>query len=128
MFRLLSPRRIAVAVAGAALISTTAACGAGANASLCADAQKLFTDYSSSAPAASADLAKLNELNAKFAADLKALAGKADGDLASALGDLAKTWDGLQIDPSNPSAAISAAQELTTNLTQAAAKIEGACS
>ncbi|GAA3441518.1 hypothetical protein [Planomonospora venezuelensis] len=128
MFRVLSPRRIAVAVAGAALVSMSAACGAGANTALCADAQKLFTDYSSTAAGAAGDLNKFNEANQKLSADLKALADKADGELASALNDFSATWGALKIDPNNPAAATTALQDLGTKAQQATTKLASACS
>jgi hypothetical protein len=128
MFRVFSSRRIAVAVAGAALVSMTSACGAGANTALCNDAQKLFTDYSSSAAAIAGDLNKFNEANQKFSADLKALAGKADGDLASALNDFSATWGALKIDPNDPASAATAVQDLGTKAQQATTKLASACS
>ncbi|MFB9892456.1 hypothetical protein [Planobispora takensis] len=128
MFSVLSPRRIAAVAAGAVLLSLTAACGAGSNTALCNEAQKLFTDYSSNAATISGDLAKFNEANQKFSADLKALAAKADGELASALNDFSATWGALKIDPNNPAGAASAVQDLGTKAQQATTKLASACS
>ncbi len=128
MFSVLSSRRIAATVAGAVLLSLTAACGGSGNAALCTDAQKLFTDYASSASASAGDLNKFNEANQKFSADLKALAGKADGDLASALNDFSTTWGNFKIDPKDPAGAASAAQDMAKKSQEATVKLGKACS
>ncbi|MGW2193579.1 hypothetical protein ACWCSH_14650, partial [Streptosporangium sp. NPDC001682] len=70
----------------------TAACGGSSgNDAICTEAAwtKIFTDYTTSATAGAGDVNKLNDATAKLAADLKALAGTADGDVATALTDLA---------------------------------------
>lgn len=128
MFPLLSSRRIAATVAGAALLSLTAACGGSGDAAVCTDAQKLFADYTASAPRISGDLGKFNEATQKFSADLKTLAGKADGELAGALNDLSTTFGGFKIDPNDPAAASAAVQELSKKTIEAGTRLGNACS
>ena len=68
---------------------------ASTNSAICTEASwsKAFTDYSTAAAAGAGDLNKFNEATAKLATDLKTLAGTADGDLATALTDLATSFD-----------------------------------
>ncbi|MEV4092244.1 hypothetical protein [Streptosporangium saharense] len=128
MFSVLSSRRIAATVAGAALLSFTAACGGSSNAAACTDAQKLFTDYTSATTASAGDLNKFNEANQKFSADLKALADKSDGDLASALNDFSTTWGNIKIDAKDPAGSTSALQDMAKKAQEAAVKLGNACS
>ncbi|MFI6796531.1 hypothetical protein [Streptosporangium canum] len=127
MLSVLSSRRIAVTVAGAALISMTAACGGSANAETCASATKLMTDYSSATAANLTDLEKYKAANQKLSEDLKALAGTADGDLATALNDLSTSMGSLKIDEKDPAAFAAAVPEFTKKLTEAGAKLQTTC-
>ncbi|MEU7983482.1 hypothetical protein AB0B56_01295 [Streptosporangium canum] len=127
MLSALSSRRIAVTVAGAALISMTAACGGSANAEACASATKLMTDYSTSVASVGADFGKYNEVNQKLSDDFKALAGKADGELASALNGFATTWAAFKIDEKDPGASAAAIQEIGKKSQEAALKFGSAC-
>ncbi|MDP9865870.1 MULTISPECIES: hypothetical protein [Streptosporangium] len=120
-------RRIAATLAGAALISLTAACGGSGNAALCTEATKLMTDYSSSVASFGTDLGKYNEANQKLADSLKALAGKADGELASALNDFSATWASFKIDEKDPAASAAALQDIGKKTQEAAAKFGSAC-
>ncbi|MER5644533.1 hypothetical protein [Streptosporangium sp. NPDC002524] len=131
MFRALSSRRLAVTAAGIALISMTAACGASsANSAVCTDGawSKPFTDFTTAVAGSTGDLAKYNDATAKLAADLKALAGTADGDVATALTDLATTFESVKIDPNDPTAAATALGSLTTKAQEASTKLAEACS
>jgi hypothetical protein len=132
MFSALSPRRIAVAVAGAALISMTAACGgSSANSAICTDAAwtKSFTDYTTAATAsAGGDLSKFNDATAKLSADLKTLAGTADGDVASALTDLSTSLGEIKIDPNDPASAATALSGVGTKIQEASTNLIKACS
>ncbi|GAA2876505.1 hypothetical protein GCM10010517_37700 [Streptosporangium fragile] len=131
MFSALSSRRIGLLTAGVALISLTAtACGSSANSEICSGAawSKAFSDYTASATAGVADPNKLNEAGAKLSADLKELAGKADGELATALTELADAFGSLKIDPNDPTAAASAAASFGQKTQEAAAKLAAACS
>ncbi|MET8052989.1 MULTISPECIES: hypothetical protein [unclassified Streptosporangium] len=131
MFRAFSSRRIAVAAAGAALISMTAACGGSSgNDAICTEAAwtKIFTDYSTSATASAGDLSKFNDATAKLAADLKALAGTADGDVATALTDLSTSFGAIKIDPNDPAASASTLGTLGTKIQEATTKLAAACS
>ncbi|MEU1730754.1 hypothetical protein [Streptosporangium sp. NPDC020145] len=129
MFSVLSSRRIAATVAGAALLSFTAACGGSGNAEFCAQAPwtKAFTDYTTSITGAGTDLSKFNDASQKLSADLKELAGKTDGDLASALNDLATSWGDFKLDDKDPAAAGAAAQNMTKQLQEATVKLGKAC-
>lgn len=127
MLSVLSSRRIAVTVAGAALISMTAACGGSANAEACASATKLMTDYSSATAANLTDLEKYKAANQKLSEDLKALAGTTDGDLASALNDFSTGIASLEIDEKDPAAFAAAVPEFTKKLTEAGAKLQTTC-
>ncbi|MFF3440190.1 hypothetical protein [Streptosporangium sp. NPDC002721] len=130
MFRALSPRRLAVAAAGVALISMTAACGASsANSAVCNEAawSKPFADFTTAAAASAGDLNKYNDATAKLAADLKALAGTADGKVATALTDLATSFESVKIDPNDPAAAAAAAGSLATKVQEASTKLAAAC-
>ncbi|MFC7648852.1 hypothetical protein ACFQX6_56780 [Streptosporangium lutulentum] len=108
----------------------TAACGGSAGSEICTDAAwtKSFTDYSAAAASSAGDLNKFNEATAKLSADLKTLAGTADGEVATALNDLATSLEGLKIDPSDPAAAAAAAGTMTTKLQEATTKLASACS
>ncbi|MFD0887107.1 hypothetical protein ACFQ08_21380 [Streptosporangium algeriense] len=130
MFSVLSSRRIAATIAGAALLSFTAACGGSGNAEFCAQAPwtKAFTDYTNTAAGAALDPNKLNDAGQKLSADLKELAGKTDGDLASALNDLAKTWGEFKIDAKDPAAAAQSAQDMLKQTQEATTKLAKACS
>ncbi|MFJ2031655.1 hypothetical protein [Streptosporangium sp. NPDC087985] len=121
-------RRIAVAVAGVALLSTTAACGGSSSTALCAEASQLMRGYASSMVANISAPEKFNEENQKFAKDLKALAAKADGDLASALNGLASTFETFDLDANDPAAAAAAATDLGEKITDATTKFGTACS
>ncbi|MEV4186757.1 hypothetical protein AB0J28_35570 [Streptosporangium canum] len=127
MLSVLSSRRIAATVAGAALISMTAACGGSANAEACASATKLMTDYSSATAANLADLEKYKAANQKLSDDLKALAGTTDGDLATALNDLSTSMGSLKIDEKDPAAFAAAVPEFTKKLTEAGTKLQTTC-
>ncbi|MBG0832545.1 hypothetical protein HS041_33115 [Planomonospora sp. ID67723] len=130
MFRVLSPRRIAVAVAGTALVSLTAACSGGANSALCSEAPwtKITQEYSTAAAASAGDLNKFNEANQKFAADLKNLAGQAEGELATALNNFATSIGNLKIDASDPASATAAVQDLGKKTQELQTQLVAACS
>ncbi|GAA4234944.1 hypothetical protein FHR32_000981 [Streptosporangium album] len=128
MLTALTSRRIAVAAAGVALLSMTAACGGSGNAALCTEAQQLITSYTSSMASNVGDLEKFNQSNQKLGDDLKALAAKSDGDAASAMNDVAASMSGLKIDAKDPAAAAAALPEFSKKLTEAGVKLQTACS
>ncbi|MEU4535252.1 hypothetical protein AB0G15_10330 [Streptosporangium sp. NPDC023825] len=131
MFRALSSRRLAVAAAGIALISMTAACGASsANSAVCTEAawSKPLGDFTTAVTASAGDLTKYNDATAKLTADLKTLAGTADGEVASALNDLAASFESFKIDPNDPAAATTALGSMTTKAQEATTKLAEACS
>ncbi|MCF6471573.1 hypothetical protein FAF44_24725 [Nonomuraea sp. MG754425] len=91
------PRRLAVAAATLTLAALTTACGAIGQAVDCntaaADATKIATDFSSSMTADAGAM----ETAAQTAADkTKELAGKYDGEVASALNDLAAAYESIK--------------------------------
>lgn len=130
MFSALSSRRISLAFAGIALVSMTAACGGSTNSAICTDAAwtKAFTDYTTAATASAGDPGKFNDATAKLSADLKTLAGTTDGDVATALNDLATSLGSIKIDPSDPAAAATALSGVGTKISEATANLVKACS
>ncbi|MER5623901.1 hypothetical protein [Streptosporangium sp. NPDC002544] len=109
----------------------TAACGGSSgNDAICTEAAwtKIFTDYTTSATAGAGDVNKLNDATAKLAADLKALAGTADGDVATALTDLATSFESIKIDPNDPTAAATAVTSFGSKMQEATTKLAAACS
>jgi signal transduction protein with GAF and PtsI domain len=121
-------RNTLAAVATSALLSLTAACGAGSTAAICTDATKALTDYSSSVAASASNLENLNKANEELAAKFTELAGKADGDLKSSLTKIADAWAGFKIDASDPAAAMSKVSEFSKKATDAAQELQKACS
>ncbi|MBG0815638.1 hypothetical protein [Planomonospora sp. ID82291] len=128
MFSLLSSRRIAAAVAGAALLSMTAACGGAANAEACTEAKNILTDVTTSMSTVGTDPAKFNAATQKTADDLKALAGKTDGDLSTALTGFADVWASIKIDTANPAGLATSIQELSSKSQTFATELNKACS
>ncbi|MEU4829527.1 hypothetical protein [Streptosporangium sp. NPDC023615] len=130
MFRALSSRRIAVAVAGAALVSLTAACGSSANDEVCNGAawSKPFTDFNTTLTGAAGDTAKINAATTKLGTDLKALAAGADGDVATALNDMAASFAAVKIDEKDPAATAAATGPLVSKIQEASTKLNAACS
>ncbi|MBB2911132.1 methyl-accepting chemotaxis protein [Streptosporangium becharense] len=130
MFSPLFSRRIGLVTAGVALISLTAACGGSANSEICNGAawSKAFSDYTASATAAAADANKLNEANQKLSSDLKDLAAKADGELATALTEFADSFGSLKIDANDPAATATAASSFSAKIQEAGTKLAAACS
>ncbi|MGW4420993.1 hypothetical protein [Streptosporangium sp. NPDC004631] len=128
MFSALSSRRTAATVAGAVLLSLTAACGGSGNTAACAEVGQLVTGYAGNVAAIGTDIAKFNEANQKFSADLKALAGKAEGDLATALNDFSTSWGKLKIDASDPAAIGAAVGDMTKKSQDLQTAISTSCS
>ncbi|MEW9532724.1 hypothetical protein [Microbispora sp. NPDC049125] len=113
--------------AASVLLSLTAACGSSAQASVCQDATKAFTDYSAKAGASAGNLENLNSATADLASRLKDLSGQADGDLKTALAGMADSWASFKIDITDP-AATAKLTEFTTKATQATQQLAAACS
>lgn len=130
MFHALFSRRLAVAVAGAALLSMTAACGASAGDAACTEAAwtKIFSDYTAATTSSAGDFGKFNDATDKLAADLKTLADTTEGDLSTALTDLSTTFGSVKIDENDPAAAATAVSELGTKVQKATAALSAACS
>ncbi|MGC5015378.1 hypothetical protein ACLQ2R_31860 [Streptosporangium sp. DT93] len=130
MFRALSSRRIAVAAAGVALVSMTAACGGSANDEVCTGAAwtQSFTDFTTAMTGAAGDAGKINAAAAKLGADLKAVGAKADGDVAAALNDLGASFEAVKIDANDPAAAAAAMGPVTAKIQEAGTKLSAACS
>ncbi|WP_329084610.1 MULTISPECIES: hypothetical protein [unclassified Streptosporangium] len=111
-------------------MSMTAACGASSpNSAVCTEASwsKPFADFNTAATASAGDLTKFNDATAKLAADLKALAGTADGEVATALTDLATSFESIKIDANDPAAAAGVAGSLATKVQEASTKLVAAC-
>lgn len=121
-------RGIAVTIAALALAGLTSACGS-SSAAACADANaevaKLASDYSANATKNMTDLKAFEAANKKMAEDIKAVAAKHDGDLASAINDLAAIYDG--IDASDPAKSAAALTNMGTKVQEIQAKMAKAC-
>jgi len=113
--------------AASVLLSLTAACGSSAQASVCEDATKAFTDYSAKAGASAGNMENLNAATADLAAQLKTLSAKADGDLKTALAGMADSWASFKIDVTDP-AVTAKLTEFTTKASQASKELAAACS
>ncbi|WP_449060937.1 hypothetical protein [Planomonospora algeriensis] len=128
MFSLLSSRRIAVTLAGAALVSMTAACGGAANAEVCSEATSLLNSSTTTLTSAGADPAKFNAATKKVADDFKALAAKTDGDLATAINGYASIWDSIKVDAGNPAGLATALQDVSAKSQAFGNELIKACS
>ncbi|GAB2444934.1 hypothetical protein [Streptosporangium sandarakinum] len=128
MVSVLTSRRVAATVAGAVLLSLSAACGGSGDAAMCADAQKVMTGFQTDFAGAGLDTEKMNAVNEKYAANFKAMAAKADGDLASALNDLSAAFGALKLDTGDSKASVTAVQSFTTKISEAGVKLTTACS
>ncbi|MET7327136.1 hypothetical protein [Nonomuraea sp. NPDC005650] len=127
MFRTPFRRGLAAAVACVALAGFASACGGGGNAELCTETFKLYEEYTKQAQSAAGDADSMNKLNADIGAKVKELAGKADGDLATALNGMADTFTGAQIDTSDKDAALAKLQEVRTDMKAALDKVNSLC-
>lgn len=127
MFSVLSRRTLALAAASLALVGVTSACGFVETAATCGEAKQLFTDYTSRVTSASGDLNALNTANKDLADKLKDLAAKSDGELATALNEMANTWAGFTIDPANPAEAMSKVTEFSKSAQESATKLGNIC-
>ncbi|MDF5757279.1 hypothetical protein [Spongiactinospora sp. TRM90649] len=136
-------RRVSVAAASTLTAVVLASCGssggsptadgdsttggdsaAGGSSAVCADAQKVLTDFSTTVTAKIADPEGMNKAFADLSGKLKDLAAKADGEAATALNDLSTSFGGIKIDASNPTAA----NDAVTKMTEAGTKLAQACS
>ncbi|NUW42485.1 hypothetical protein [Nonomuraea rhodomycinica] len=120
-------RRIAVAITALTLAGFTTACGAVGNAVDCnqvsGEVTKIMNDFSGSMAKVASDPKALETAGDEAAGKIKTLAGNYDGELASALNDLASGLDGLKIDADNPSATMESVQKMQGFVT----KIQSAC-
>ncbi|MEU7001224.1 hypothetical protein [Nonomuraea sp. NPDC046570] len=123
-------RGIAVTIAALALAGLTSACGS-SSAAACADVNaevtKLVSEYSANATKNMTDLKAFEEANKKMAEGLKGIAAKHDGDLASAINDLAAVYDGLKIDAADPAKSAAALTDIGTKSQEITAKMAKAC-
>ncbi|GGP99158.1 hypothetical protein [Streptosporangium pseudovulgare] len=128
MVSVLTSRRVAATVAGAVLLSLSAACGGSADAAMCADAKKAMTGFQTDMAGAGLDLKNMTAVAEKHAANLKAMAAKADGDLASALNDLSASLGALKLDADDPEASAAATHDFSKKVMEANAKLTTTCS
>ncbi|MFD1536729.1 hypothetical protein [Nonomuraea guangzhouensis] len=121
-------RRIAIAVAALSLAGLTTACGAIGNAVDCnqvgTEVTKIMTEFNGGLSSAATDPKSFEKAGDEAAAKVKTLAGKYDGDLASALNDLSSGLDGIKIDAKDPTSSMESVQKLQGFVT----KIQSACS
>ncbi|MFF4774756.1 hypothetical protein [Microtetraspora fusca] len=92
-------------VAASAVLALTSACGGADKAALCTEVTKAMTDYQGAMASAGTNFDGFNKASADLAAKLKELAGKADGDLQSALTKFGDSFGDLKIDPKDPAVA-----------------------
>jgi hypothetical protein len=120
-------RRLAIAIATLSLAGLTTACGAIGNAVDCnqvgTDVTKITQEFTTSMSAAAADPKAIEKASQETAGKLKTLAGKYDGDLASALTDLAGVFEGIKIDTKNPTSGTDGLSKIP----DIQAKIQKAC-
>ncbi|WP_043630318.1 hypothetical protein [Nonomuraea candida] len=119
-------RRLAVAAATLILAGFTTACGAVGQAVDCVsftqELNKITNEFSSSMGTAATDVKAIDKASQETADKLKALAGKHEGELASALTDMASLFEGIKAD--DPAAAT----EAMGKLPDIQAKVTSACS
>jgi hypothetical protein len=118
-------RRLAVAAATLTLAALLTGCGAVGQAVDCSTAtteiNKITTEFSTSLSSAATDIKAIETASQETAGKLKTLAGKYDGDLASAINDMAAVFEGIKAD--DPSGA----QTAMTKLPEIQAKAVAAC-
>ncbi|GAA4912222.1 uncharacterized protein involved in exopolysaccharide biosynthesis [Nonomuraea thailandensis] len=118
-------RRLAVAAATLTLAALTTACGAIGQAVDCTQAtqeiNKITTEYSSSLSSAATDPKAIEKASQETADKLKTLASKYDGDLASAVNDMAAVFESIKVDD------MSGATEALGKLPEIQAKATAAC-
>ncbi|UBU11670.1 hypothetical protein [Nonomuraea gerenzanensis] len=118
-------RRLAVAAATLTIAAFTTACGAIGQAVDCTQVSqeitKITTEYSSSLSSAATDPAAIDKASQETADKLKSLASKYDGDLASAVNDMAALFEGIKSDN------IAAASDTMSKIPDIQAKIVSAC-
>lgn len=121
-------RRLAIAVATLAFAGlTTTACSGLGNAVDCAtmaaDLNKITQEFSTATASAGTDIKAIETASADAAGKIKTLAGKYDGDLASALNDMATVFESIKVDQKDPSALT----EAMGKLPGIEAKVKSAC-
>lgn len=122
------PRRIAIAIATLTLAGLTTACGAIGTAVDCnkvaSEVTTILNGVTTAMASAATDPTAIEKASTEAAGKVKTLAADYDGELRSALDDMAAGLEGLKSDASNPTALMEAA----TNLQSSATKIQSACS
>jgi len=147
-------RRTLAALAAAALLTLTAACGGGdSNATaagggdsgagsatsadtkdrsdrdaICAEAMKAFTDFTGAVSKSASDLDAFNKVTEDLSTKLQQLADRADGELKSTLSALSGTMGTLKIDPNNPLAAADKLSDFSQQAMAQSTKLSQACS
>ncbi|WP_336206271.1 hypothetical protein [Nonomuraea sp. LPB2021202275-12-8] len=120
-------RRLAIASATLSFALLTTACGAIGTAVDCntvsQEVTTIMTDFNKSMATAAADPKALETAGAEASAKVKTLAADYDGELGSALNDLASGLEGMKIDAQNPTATMDSVQKLQGFVT----KIQAAC-
>ncbi|SDM69029.1 hypothetical protein [Nonomuraea jiangxiensis] len=114
-------RRLAVAAATLTLAVLTTSCGAVGQAVDCATLSQEITKITSELSAAAADPTAIEKASQDASGKLKTLAGKYDGELASAVNDLATIFGSVNYD--DPTATTNAMSKIP----EMQAKIVSAC-
>ncbi|GAA0915228.1 hypothetical protein [Nonomuraea longicatena] len=122
-----SRRRIAITVAALSLAGFATGCGAIGQAVDCTqvatDITTISNDYTKAMGAVGTDMDAFNKAGEDAAAKAKELAGKYDGELKTALNDLAATFESMKMDKDNPAAAMDG----VTKLPEFVDKVQKAC-
>ncbi|MEQ4717773.1 hypothetical protein [Nonomuraea sp. B19D2] len=103
-------RRLAVAAATLTLAALTTACGAVGQAVDCAEVSQEISKITSEFTSSATDPKAIEKASQETAGKLKTLASKYDGDLASAVNDMAAVFESIKVD--NPSGAADAMAKL----------------
>jgi len=118
-------RRLAIAFATLTLAAVTTACGAVGTAVDCTtaanEASKITTDWSNTVSKDAGDTAAIETASTDASSKTKALAAKYDGEISSALNDLAAGFDSMKGDMSNSA-------EFMSKISGFQNKITSACS
>ncbi|MEO3873949.1 hypothetical protein ABGB18_34490 [Nonomuraea sp. B12E4] len=104
------PRRLAVAAATLTLAVLTTSCGAVGQAVDCANVSQEITKITTEFSSAGSDPAAIEKASQDAAGKLKTLAGQYDGDLASAVNDMATVFESVNFD--DPTATTDAMSKL----------------
>ncbi|MFI6323470.1 hypothetical protein ACIBG8_38495 [Nonomuraea sp. NPDC050556] len=117
----INSRRIATTLAAVSLAGLLSACGVGQKVdcvTMSNEVTKISQEFTTALSGAATDPKAIETASADAGAKLKALAGKYDGDLASAINDLANLFDGMK-DPANAATSAGKIPDIQAKITKA---------